>query len=57
MPPSRFQKRKGSIYAVPGSRDGRTDNNREIAARFWKKLAEMDQSGRGFFLKKEKFQE
>jgi len=27
VPPSRFQKRKGSIYAVPGSRDGRVDSN------------------------------
>ncbi len=27
VPPSRFQKRKGSIYAVPSSRDGRVDGN------------------------------
>lgn len=26
-PPSRFQKRKGSIYAVPHSRDGHIDSN------------------------------
>ncbi|KAF6809588.1 hypothetical protein CPLU01_15476 [Colletotrichum plurivorum] len=27
VPPSRFQKRKGSIYATPGSRDGHVDRN------------------------------
>ncbi|KAM7204435.1 hypothetical protein V8F20_003551 [Naviculisporaceae sp. PSN 640] len=27
VPPSRFQKRKGSIYSVPGSRDGHVDRN------------------------------
>ncbi|KAK1834157.1 hypothetical protein QBC39DRAFT_344398 [Podospora conica] len=27
VPPSRFQKRKGSIYAVPSSRDGHIDSN------------------------------
>lgn len=27
VPPSRFQKRKGSIYAVPSSRDGHVDSN------------------------------
>ncbi|KAK3398488.1 hypothetical protein B0T20DRAFT_392888 [Sordaria brevicollis] len=27
VPPSRFQKRKGSIYAVPKTRDGHVDNN------------------------------
>ncbi|KAK3390883.1 hypothetical protein B0H63DRAFT_520091 [Podospora didyma] len=32
VPPSRFQKRKGSIYAVPGSRDGHVDSN--YAAKF-----------------------
>lgn len=39
MPPSRFQKRKGSIYAVPHSRDGKIDSN--YAAKFHEKLAEM----------------
>ncbi|KAK4165163.1 hypothetical protein QBC43DRAFT_34747 [Cladorrhinum sp. PSN259] len=38
VPPSRFQKRKGSIYAVPGSRDGHVDNN--YAAKFHEKHAE-----------------
>jgi len=27
VPPSRFQKRKGSIYSTPSSRDGHVDNN------------------------------
>ncbi|KAJ4416083.1 hypothetical protein N0V85_002427 [Neurospora sp. IMI 360204] len=27
VPPSRFQKRKGSIYAVPKTRDGHIDDN------------------------------
>jgi len=27
VPPSRFQKRKGSIYSTPGSRDGHVDSN------------------------------
>jgi len=27
VPPSRFQKRKGSIYATPSSRDGHIDRN------------------------------
>ncbi|CCC11089.1 hypothetical protein SMACR_03796 [Sordaria macrospora] len=27
VPPSRFQKRKGSIYAVPKTRDGHVDTN------------------------------
>lgn len=34
MPPSRFQKRKGSIYAVPSSRDGRVDGNYAAVAKF-----------------------
>jgi len=38
VPPSRFQKRKGSIYAVPGSRDGHIDSN--YAAKFHEKHAE-----------------
>ncbi len=55
MPPSRFQKRKGSILAVPGSRDGRIDGN--YATKFHQKLAEMERAGSGFLLKKEKFPE
>ncbi|AEO55185.1 hypothetical protein MYCTH_2298743 [Thermothelomyces thermophilus ATCC 42464] len=39
VPPSRFQKRKGSIYAVPHSRDGRIDSN--YPAKYFEKLAEM----------------
>lgn len=38
VPPSRFQKRKGSIYSTPGSRDGHVDNN--YAAEFHAKHAE-----------------
>jgi hypothetical protein len=37
-PPSRFQKRKGSIFAVPGSRDGHVDRN--YATKFHEKHAE-----------------
>ncbi len=39
VPPSRFQKRKGSIYAVPGSRDGLIDSN--YATKFHEKHREM----------------
>jgi len=39
VPPSRFQKRKGSIYAVPHSRDGKIDSNYQ--AKYFEKLAEM----------------
>jgi hypothetical protein len=38
VPPSRFQKRKGSIYAVPGSRDGHVDSN--YATKFHEKHTE-----------------
>ncbi|KAK7745583.1 hypothetical protein SLS62_009760 [Diatrype stigma] len=33
-PPSRFQKRKGSIYATPSSRDGHVERNREAVEEF-----------------------
>ncbi|KAK4042821.1 hypothetical protein C8A01DRAFT_33073 [Parachaetomium inaequale] len=39
VPPSRFQKRKGSIYAVPHSRDGKIDRN--YPSKYFEKLAEM----------------
>jgi hypothetical protein len=39
VPPSRFQKRKGSIYAVPHSRDGKIDSN--YPSKYFEKLAEM----------------
>ncbi|KAI9800296.1 MAG: hypothetical protein M1833_003410 [Piccolia ochrophora] len=29
VPPSRFQKREGSIYATPGSRDGHVGKNKQ----------------------------
>ena len=38
VPPSRFQKRKGSIYATPGSRDGHVSRN--YASEFHEKHAE-----------------
>ena len=38
VPPSRFQKRKGSIYATPGSRDGHIDLNTQT--KFHEKHAE-----------------
>jgi len=38
VPPSRFQKRKGSIYSTPSSRDGHIDSN--YAAEFHAKHAE-----------------
>ncbi|KAH6635229.1 hypothetical protein B0J18DRAFT_462348 [Chaetomium sp. MPI-SDFR-AT-0129] len=38
VPPSRFQKRKGSIYAVPPSRDGRIDSNYQ--SKYFEKLHE-----------------
>ncbi|KAH8651503.1 hypothetical protein BGZ60DRAFT_420599 [Tricladium varicosporioides] len=39
-PPSRFQQRKGSIFATPGSRDGHVDRNNERDAKYHEKLAE-----------------
>ncbi|PTB71029.1 hypothetical protein BBK36DRAFT_1108681 [Trichoderma citrinoviride] len=39
VPPSRFQKRKGSIYATPSSRDGHVDKNK--AEKYFAKIAEM----------------
>jgi hypothetical protein len=41
-PPSRFQKRKGSIYATPSSRDGHIDRN--YADKYHAKIAEMSKS-------------
>jgi len=38
VPPSRFQKREGSIYATPGSRDGHIDRNQQT--KFFEKLKE-----------------
>lgn len=37
-PPSRFQRRKGSIYSTPASRDGHVDKN--YAEKYHEKLAE-----------------
>lgn len=39
-PPSRFQKRRGSIYATPPSRDGHVDKN--YADKYHAKIAEMN---------------
>jgi len=33
-PPSRFQQRKGSVYATPNSRDGHVDKNYARDAKF-----------------------
>ncbi|KFH42342.1 hypothetical protein ACRE_069480 [Hapsidospora chrysogenum ATCC 11550] len=41
VPPSRFQKRKGSIYATPSSRDGHVDRNYQD--KYHAKIAEMNQ--------------
>lgn len=38
VPPSRFQRRKGSIYSTPASRDGHIDKN--YAEKYHEKLAE-----------------
>jgi hypothetical protein len=40
VPPSRFQKRKGSIYATPGSRDGHVDRNYQD--KYWSKMTEKN---------------
>ncbi|KAJ2973814.1 hypothetical protein NQ176_g6395 [Zarea fungicola] len=42
VPPSRFQKRKGSIYATPSSRDGHVDRNYQ--EKYHAKIAEMTKS-------------
>ncbi|KAM3536142.1 hypothetical protein MY4038_000608 [Beauveria bassiana] len=42
VPPSRFQKRKGSIYATPSSRDGHVDRNYQ--EKYHAKIAEMAKS-------------
>ncbi|KAK4448120.1 hypothetical protein QBC34DRAFT_381659 [Podospora aff. communis PSN243] len=52
VPPSRFQKRKGSIYAVPSSRDGHIDSNyntkfHEKHAELWKDGTPTTSSGSG----------
>jgi len=39
-PPSRFQQRKGSIYATPGSRDGHVARNTDRDAAYHAKLEE-----------------
>ncbi|KAG9237333.1 hypothetical protein BJ875DRAFT_438495 [Amylocarpus encephaloides] len=47
-PPSRFQQKKGSIYATPGSRDGHLDRYIERDAKYHEKLAEKGWgTGRG----------
>jgi len=51
VPPSRFQKRKGSIYAVPSSRDGHVDSNyntkfHEKHQELWKEGVANSGSGR-----------
>lgn len=48
-PPSRFQQRKGSVYATPNSRDGHVDKNMDRDAAYHAKLAEK---GWGGFVKR-----
>lgn len=38
VPPSRFQKREGSLYATPGSRDGHVGRNRDGLDKYTEKL-------------------
>lgn len=38
VPPSQFQKRKGSVYATPGSRDGHVDSGKVRDKSFHQKL-------------------
>lgn len=45
-PPSRFQQRKGSIYATPGSRDGHVDKNADRDVGFHEKVKEMVGKGK-----------
>jgi hypothetical protein len=50
-PPSRFQQRKGSVYATPGSRDGHTDKNKDRDKLFHDKVKEF---GTGLWGKRRK---
>lgn len=43
-PPSRFQRRKGSIYSTPASRDGHVDKN--YAEKYHEKLVEKGWAGK-----------
>ncbi len=40
VPPSQFQKRKGSLYATPGSRDAHIDSDKGRDKNFHDKLKE-----------------
>ena len=40
VPPSQFQKRKGSVYATPGSRDAHTESGKVRDKSFHEKLKE-----------------
>jgi hypothetical protein len=44
VPPSRFQKREGSLYATPGSRDGHVGRNRDGLDKYTEKLKEKVRS-------------
>jgi len=50
-PPSRFQQRKGSLYATQGSRDGRTDKNKDRDKAFHDRVKEY---GSGLWGKRRK---
>lgn len=45
-PPSRFQQRKGSIYATPSSRDGHVDKHADRDAAYHAKLVEKGWAGK-----------
>jgi len=45
-PPSRFQQRKGSIYATPSSRDGHVDKHADRDAAYHAKLLEKGWAGK-----------
>ncbi|KAH7035684.1 uncharacterized protein B0I36DRAFT_361019 [Microdochium trichocladiopsis] len=53
-PPSRFQKRKGSIYATPSSRDGHVERNRDAVEEFHKLTAPKTSSKRWSFSRSKK---
>ncbi|KAI5861646.1 hypothetical protein GGS23DRAFT_143673 [Durotheca rogersii] len=44
-PPSRFQKRKGSIYATPSSRDGHVERNRDAVEEFHRAYSKLWSAG------------
>ncbi|MCJ1375291.1 hypothetical protein MMC20_006526 [Loxospora ochrophaea] len=45
VPPSRFQKREGSIFSTPGSRDGHVEKGRDRDQEYHEKLKEKKKAG------------